>query len=243
MSVRRFTSASSEKITLSVGNLGFAFGPGTIAAVVFPTQVTVAAHVFTAGSVTSATYALRMSAAGKVTLVCNTTTPAAPAGLPAMTANAWFLIAATKATGTVAPRYHHYVYSTKTWTHIDSAATAANSGTPGTRAAFGTDNSGAAAFWQGDIAAAGVWNVVLTDAQIEALVLFSPAIPKGLWRLNQDSTGENVLDLTGGGADQSAIVGTSITNVVQPVGMMNMAPPKPVPSSPRPVAVTRSTVW
>ncbi len=225
MSVRHFTAASSEKITLSLGALGFAFGPGTIAAIVRPATLSLQIAV-SAGATNAVSYMLSVPNAGtgKVGLILNNT---ATVSLTSIVANQWYLAAATKATGTVAPRFHIYDYSAVTWVHENSASTIANSSVPITRGQIGSTPAGAG-LANNDIAAAGVWNVELTDLQVESLLLFNPVVPaKGLWSLNQDVTGGTLADISGGGANQSAIVGTSVTAVTQPVGMFNLAPPKP----------------
>lgn len=222
MSVRHFTSASSEKITTALGGLNFAFGPGTVAGVVKPT--TIANTRFVSASTTIANgWSFGISAAGVLSLACGSSVAV---GVTALTAGNWYLAAATKATGTVAPRYHIYDYAAATWVHENSAATEANSSVPITAGKIGCSPA-SNLFWNGDVAAVGVWNIVLSDTEVQNLLLFLPQVSKALWRLNQDVTTENVNDLSGNGADQNAIVGTSITAVVQPVGMFNLAPPKP----------------
>lgn len=237
MSVRTF-NGTTDKITLSLGATNFAFGPGSIAAVIRTPATFQAAFILAVGATAATGYALRINATGGVVLDTDNNTVTAGANL---TASTQYLIAATKATGTVVGRIHIYDIAAKTWTHTNSGGTLANGTVPITRAAFGVNKGGTGTFWNGDIAAAGVWNVELSDTQIEALALFLPATTKGLWRLNQDATGTNVLDLSGGGANQSAITGTSVTAVTVPVGMMNLAPPKPVPLTPNTFASVRAS--
>ncbi len=225
MSVRHFTAASSEKITCSLGAMNFVMGPGTIAAVFKTPAVFVTGNFFSSGASGPVSWAGAVDNTGKPRLGTNGTN--ATAGATALAVSSWYLVALTKATGTVTPRVHIYDYAAVTWVHENAGGTLGDSSTPITRCAIGVGASGAAGFWDGDIAAVGGWNVVLTDSQVQDLLLFLPAVAKGLWRLNQDVTTENVLDMSGGGANQSAIVGTSITAVVQDVGMFNLAPPKP----------------
>ncbi len=225
MSVRHFTAASSEKITCSLGATNFVMGPGTVAAVFKTPATLVLGNLFSSGATGAVSWAMAIDTAGKPRLATNNTN--VTAGATALAVSKWYLVAMSKATGTVTPRIHIYDYAAVTWVHENAGGTLADSSTPITRCAIGVGASGAAGFWDGDIAAVAIWNVVLTDTQAEALLLFLPAVSKGLWRLNQDVTTENVLDMSGGGANQSAIVGTSITAVVQDVGMFNVAPPKP----------------
>jgi hypothetical protein len=45
---------------------------------------------------------------------------------PSLSDGVWYLVSMTKASGTVAPRFHVYNYNTATWTHADSGSTAGN---------------------------------------------------------------------------------------------------------------------
>jgi hypothetical protein len=218
---RTFTLASSEKITLSLGALGFAFGPGTIALIIrSPATFTNGAVMFSAGSSTTVGYRLSNSGtAGKVQLVCNSSAAANPT--TNLAASGWNLVAVTKATGTAAPRFHFYTYSTNVFVHENSATSIANASAPTTSAAFAATQGGAASFWSGDIAVAGVWNVVLADQDIESLAFSLPPWlannPKGLWVLDQAAVAQLVPDLSGGGANQSAITGTAVSANSVPV--------------------------
>lgn len=139
-------------------------------------------------------------------------------------ADSWVLSIVTKAAGTVAPRSHLYKYGTNAWDHRDFAATVANqSSVAGGTVRFGE--------WQdaddleGDIAVAGVWSRALTDAECEllpySLVAWYASAPSGLWVLDQSATTQTVVDLTGGGANESGtggtLVGTTVSTVSVPV--------------------------
>lgn len=144
----------------------------------------------------------------------------ASGGLPTspftvLTAENWLLIAGTKATGTVTPRGHKYVYDTDTWTHSDFGAATGDGSAPG---AGGTVRFGS---WQnddyltGDFLVAGMWDRQLGDDEIETLAFtlqsWYASNPVGLWLLDQGAVTQNLSDLTGGGADQSSIVGTAVS--------------------------------
>lgn len=135
-------------------------------------------------------------------------------------ADGWILAGAGKATGTAAPRFHKLVYSSNTWTHED-----ANDGTVG-------DNTGTTSvvsigdwelsdFLAGDVALVGVWKRLLTDTEVEQLAYslqdWYAAAPDALLVLDQSATTQNVIDATGGGANQSSITGTSIATTSLPV--------------------------
>ena len=130
----------------------------------------------------------------------------------------WALIAFTKAAGTTTPRFHKYVFSTNAWTHEAAATTIADPTTPGTNVRLG-GGSGPLGTATSRSRAAGT--PPLTDAQIESLP-FSLASwfqvsPKGLWLLDQQATSQLVLDLSGGGANESSRTGTSVATASVPV--------------------------
>lgn len=139
-------------------------------------------------------------------------------GGPAYTAGHWYWIVATKASGTVAPRYHIYdVTAGSAWTHADSSyASVANQPGPVANAIIGGQSFGSASTaWKGSIAVCASWNSVLADATIETTMTLHArdtytATPKWMVRLNQASVATAVTDDTGGGGDQTSISGTSV---------------------------------
>lgn len=140
----------------------------------------------------------------------------------------WVLVGVTKATGTVVPRFHKYVFSTDTWTHTDSATSIANAAVPGGGCKLGA-KAGPGDFFDGDLAGAAVWDIVLADTQVEALPFgllpwFAPATPKALWLLDQSAVGQKVLDLTGNGSDETAITGTAVSTGSVPVFNIGVGP-------------------
>lgn len=203
-----------DNITTGLGSLGFAFGPGTIAAIVRRASDSgVAETIFKAGvSAVSAQYLLSLSSTGRLQLQVGSTVQSL-SGFNVLTADGWVLIAASKASGTVAARLHKYVFNTATWTHDNAANTAANSGVAATSARIGSTQS-PAVFFGGDIGILGVANTVLNDSAIEALTSGEAAWDSAgfvaKWMLDQASTATPVDDDIGA-ADQSAITGTSVT--------------------------------
>lgn len=210
---RAFVGASSHKITTAIGALNFAFGPGT-AVLVIRTPASFAAVNILAVGATGVGFSVNLTSGGVLQLRTDAT---AVSGVSALSASTAYLVAVTKATGAVAPRMHFVNLSTGAATHENSASTLANASTAATRAAFGVNAAGTGAFYTGDIAAAAVWNTVLTDAQITALSFGSFANwiaaggLKALWQLNQLNDLAALKDLTGNGADQTAITGTSVS--------------------------------
>lgn len=210
---RTFTATSSHKITLSLGSLGFVFGPGSVAALVYSTNIAASNRtVISSGATNAVSWMLQvLTATGQVALrldgteVHSTTT---------ISINKWYLLGASKGTGTVTPTLHIYDYATNAWVHEAASGTRVNSSTPLTQAQIGCTPA-VAAFWDGDIAVAGSWDVVLSDAQFEALAYglraWFAVQPRGLFVLDQASTAQQLEDMSGGGANQSAITGTAVS--------------------------------
>jgi hypothetical protein len=215
---RHFTAASTDSITLSLGNLAFNYGPGSMAFIINATTLGGTVVPFSAGATNTIGYRIQTAANGLLNSVLNGTGSAMTS--PTMVTGSWYLVGHCKATGTATPKLHVYDYGASTWTHQNGSGTQANSSIPVTRAAFGaiqaTGNN-----WDGDILMGAVWNVQLTDLQFEQLAYdrnawFASAAPVAYWELYQDATTQSVTDATGGGANQSAISGTSISAAVLP---------------------------
>lgn len=211
---RTFTRASSDGITTSIGRLSFNFGPGTAAAIAKKSSDSALMTLISLGSGDDVQWYV---SGGNTIGLWNGSALAEAVTYQA--SDGWCLVAVTKDTGTVAPRMHKYVYSTNTWTHTNSASTLANSGTPGTGGYIGQKNGGDN--FDGDINIAAVWDTAMTDIQVEALaydlISWFAAQPRALWLLDQSSTSMKVNDLSGGGANQSAISGTAVSTASVPV--------------------------
>ena len=131
----------------------------------------------------------------------------------------WVVVAVTKATGTATPRFHKVVPGGSA-EHEDAFGTAVNAArTPACWSIGeweGTDD------FNGRIAVVAAWNSVLTNGQIEALAgseqAWIDADPDTLLLLDQASTATPVVDLTGGGADETALTGTSVIDGDDPPG-------------------------
>ncbi len=213
MPVRTF-DRTDDNITTALGSLNFAFGPGTVAAIVRRSSDSgVTEVIFKAGvSSVSAQYVLSLSSGGRIQLQCGSSTSNL-SDMTLLASDGWCLIAASKATGSVAVRLHKYVFATETWTHSDGPSLG-NSGTPSTSGRIGATHS-PSSFFGGDIGILGASNVVLNDAAIEALITEEAAWDTAgfvaKWMLDQASTATAVQDDIGA-ADQTAITGTSVTS-------------------------------
>lgn len=208
---RHFTSASNELITTGIGSLSFAFGPGTIAAVVRIVSFTASNTVIDVGNSSTVRYIFYIETTGaRLRLNCDA---GASTGVTALTANKWYLVAASKATGTVAPRFHIYDYATGGWVHENASGTLANSTAPTTKATIG-NSLDATIPTNGDIEIVGVWSSVLSDTQIETLPFrvkpwFAAAQPSGLWTFDQALVSVPIVDYAGLRANQTGITGTT----------------------------------
>lgn len=202
-----------DKVTVSIGATDYLVGPGTVCAIATLAADGTLRCVFNAGNSTGGSnrWNLRVDALSKIDSGIGSTNLASPT-LTIAVADGWVLFGWSKATGSVKPRYYKYVFASNSFSAEDGASNIANSTAPGTSSVIGARVG--AQFWSGDIALVGIWNAVLTDAQIQALAFSLGAwfavAPKGLWLLDQAATGQKVLDLSGGGANESAIVGTSV---------------------------------
>jgi len=127
----------------------------------------------------------------------------------------WVLWVATKPNETGSPpvRFHKYVYDTATWQHQPN-------GSPGDLnigplATFDIGRFTAGQFSNMRLAAFGIWGSVLTDLQIEGMTstisAWQALSPQVLLAFNQSSTSDPVNDLTGGGGNQTAISGTTVS--------------------------------
>jgi hypothetical protein len=221
---RTFTRASAHYIQTAMGNWG-AFGGSTIA-VICKKASDPAAFMFLAGvgEVTD-NHDWYIGILDDKTLDLWNGAVDSNSTFTVSASEGWVLLAATKTSGTTTVRLHKYVYSTNTWTHQNTAAgTSADQATSGTmNASIGSSlaSGTVSGSFDGDIAVVGKWNVVLADNQLESLSTslnaWWQAPPAVLFTLDQSATGQLVRDLTGGGANQSAIVGTTVSTSSLPV--------------------------
>lgn len=135
----------------------------------------------------------------------------------------WGLMIVTKAGGSSVTRFHRYKYSQADWFHGD-AIPMGDSLFPVVNAPmvdFGSDSDSFANF---HVAAAGVWNRVLSDAECETMPFqitnwlnLPGGGPLGCWTFSQASVSDPVLDLTGNGLNQLSITGTTVSGLISPI--------------------------
>ena len=135
----------------------------------------------------------------------------------------WYILTATKATGTVTPRFHVYNYSTGAWTHSAGSTTSANITT--TALCLGSaDTSG---WWPGNILVAAAWNTDFSDGAVEALNLhvglpqWVASSPQEGWRLDTMSAIQSFGVV--GTADEASRVGTTLDTGDAPSGWADVA--------------------
>ena len=218
---RNVTSAAANVLTLSLGALGFS--SGMTLARIWKRAATDAGgrYGLWIGTDSGASrLAIGQNGDALRAVIGSNTRDSTNAGVTAD--GPWVMQAVTKATGTVVSRAHKYDYSTNAWVHEDMAVTLANNTTPtGSAYLMNRPTASTAAACSGDHAVYGVWDTPLTDAQIEnlpfSLAAWFQVQPKGLWVLDQQATGQKVVDLSGGGANESALTGTTVSTLSVPV--------------------------
>lgn len=228
---RHFDWTASEKVACSLGSVGV-FGPGTAAAIIKIDDLTATKVMLGAGTADPNSWAFYVDTDESINFWNGS--GAATTGASAVTTGNWYLVALTKASGSVAARFHIYNYSTRAWSHADAAAIA-NSGTPATTIWVGGDvGGGVNNCFGGDMQVAGYWNTALTDDQVEALandtLAWARAKPTAWWTLSQPVVTDALVDVSGGGANESSRTGTLVS-----VGNPNFdQPPMVVPVPPSP---------
>lgn len=214
---RNFVRTTVDQIKLNLGALNFA-GPVTAAAIVRSTTDGSNLGWYRAGSGAGASIMLSTTTVNKLRYSNQSAQVDSPT-ITLVIADGWCLIAISKASGTAAPRYHKYVFSSNAWTHESSGSTIADPTTPGTSAWIGS--LGASTGWDGDIAVVGTWNAVLSDGQIESLPFslksWHQLAPKGLWLLDQQAITQKVHDLSGNGATENTLTNTTVSTASVPV--------------------------
>lgn len=213
MAVRNFPGSAG--VTLAAGGAaGVPAGAWTVATIIKPAVLDSYQVLIGLGSAI-VNLGLWITASGGVQAVAGGFN--APIELPLT--GEWLLVAISKTAGEAAPRGHLYRYSTGTWTHLDSGNTLSDQGTVTT---IDLGNTGNDWYYTGHMAVAGVWDAALSDPQVETLEsslrawLDTGAV--AVWPLDQDSTSIPVIDITGGGADQTATSGTSVVTGDDPPG-------------------------
>lgn len=145
-------------------------------------------------------------------------------GAAGVTTGAWQWLFASKAAGNTAARLDRSVLGSGSWIHATGTPTYTSAATAITAFLIGAaDSTGTAV--PGDYAIAFEFNRQISTVEAESFVSKTSDIwnasggrPKAIWELNQASTATSVLDITGGGADQTALSGTTVSTTNDPPG-------------------------
>jgi hypothetical protein len=179
------------------------------------------------GSFNNGTFTSRIAATAANNLYSSVSSTDSTPTLPVVNADGWVLLGVGKANGTSAPRFFRYVLSTATITRANGASSQADTTAANWRWRWVLGKDDFTNKFGGSMALAGVWGYFMSDAQFDGLYAnlrtsdwqnASGGPPAALWPLNQNRTAELVPDLMGGGADQYAISGTTITVGDDPPG-------------------------
>ena len=230
---RKFTRSSSENIICASGSASSIATSITVVAIAKIDNTNVgsggAATLVQIGGPSSDPqhFVLRIGDGGgttdKLTYATNATAVSSTSSV--QPADGWCLLAVTKTAGTTAPRFHKYVYNSNSWTR-DNGSSVANTSKvgPTDTVRIGTSISTGTPirFLDGSIAAMAIFSSALSDAQMDvlpfALNSWASFGPSAMWVLDQASASVPVVDWTGGGANQSAVTGTSVATASSPIG-------------------------
>lgn len=209
-------NGTSDKILMSLGAVPASVAGFTLAAIVRLQAVSRWNNILTLATSADATILDMTIGATNVLSV----EPYAAAGNTVTgIATGWQLLAVSKPTGSNVCRGHRYVFSTGVWTHTDAVGNSADPGGTVARIYLGTFAT--SDFLSGDIEAAAMYDTALSDSQIESLpftlMAWLTLAPKALWKLDQSATAQKIIDISGGGANESTLTGTTIAAASVPV--------------------------
>ncbi|ADB50175.1 LamG-like jellyroll fold domain-containing protein [Conexibacter woesei] len=140
-------------------------------------------------------------------------------------ADEWRLLVLTKAAGSVAATFHSYDFAARVLhTSVHGVVGDAAATTGGTYTLGMLYPPGPGDCWGGELAAHAVWASELDAAAVRSLAT-APSLtswleigrPAALWLLDQPTPAAPIRDLTGNGADQVAIVGTTVLDEDPPI--------------------------
>lgn len=229
MAVRAFSGATGDDIICATGNLaGMQYG--TVAAIIKRNVTSNYRPIFNPHDESG-------TALGSVLVWRTNNTlawfkdPSRSGGTSSLAVNTWYLFVARKPQGNVAARFSLYDFSTTAWIHEAGGAAIGDWTAPGASGSIRFTYPGEPDNLDGAIAARAAWANTLPwsadaagDTALEAAGLESSlqswmtAAPSALWSFNQETAATPVVDLTGGGANQTAITGTSVVAADDPPG-------------------------
>jgi hypothetical protein len=214
---RRFTRAGSEFITAGAGSLGsapvgafsFAFvmrhaGPsGSAAQQIFRAATAGGSGVLSATLVPN-TFELTVFCGSVEWVQSNAPVPA----------NTWVLVTGSKLATVQPVNLGIYRFDTDTWIRETREAEADPNAVVST-VNLGRHHATLEQALDGDMALGALWARALGVSEFDrlptGLAAWSSLAPTAAWLLDQQSIGQAVMDWTGGGANQTAIAGTSVS--------------------------------
>jgi hypothetical protein len=215
---RSFTPANSN-IQTGIGSLA-SFASGTVVAVVRRTAADASSHRVLILNSGGTTFRLRLELTSSGVLATIWDGISAISTLSTAISVGWMLVAATKAAGGNPVVHYRYQYSSDSWSS-ESVGTSIADASAADGVSLGAPPSGASRL-QGDLAAAAVFpGRVLTAGELTSLpysfASWLALQPGAMWVLDQQDVGQSVVDWTGGGANQTAITGTSVSTGSVPI--------------------------
>lgn len=135
-------------------------------------------------------------------------------GMTVTTADGWCILVYGKDTGSVAPRYHKCVLATDAWSHTNGSTPLANGTAPGAAGTWRFGRWSTTDYASGQFALAAAWTSRnLTDTEAETmsggLHAWHALAPDAMWMFDQTATTQVVADITGKGANQNGVSGTT----------------------------------
>lgn len=222
---RHFTYASTEFVEFDIGGASGLTGGGvTFAACVRRSSLAAAATAHTLLCLATSARAVTLEWTIIDTEVFVMNTHGSPSSGPTTnTTDGWAIYSASKTSGTVAPRFHKYVFNTNTWAHSNGGSTIVDGSAPGTGGFVEVcrfDPTSSVEHFDGDVAAMALFPYVMTDSESERLA-------RGLWQMwgpaflcefpasDQLTTAQQFGRLAG---RQTGITGTTRAAVTDPPG-------------------------
>lgn len=214
---RHFTATSGDHVDLAPGSsANVDGGPSTVVMLWRPTTVHSGWLLHTDNGAGGTVFAINPYTDGAI---WNTIGGTFHATMTYTATDDWRLDIWTKGAGSVQLRGHRMLLSAGVWAHANYGASADSANIPVTRCRVGGHFSTSGAL-NGDVAAMAIVQAEWSDATIAGgsletglaqwmtLIGADPAV---VWAFNQAVVSDPVPDVTGGGGDQTAISGTSIS--------------------------------
>lgn len=202
---------SNDLLTTSVGAMSLNSGDITVLCVVKTDTLTSGNRVFVDfGNTTSDGFALGLNGTNNVVVRIGASDKAIT-GMTIASTDGYVIVGFSRASGTTTPRAHLQLIPSGIWQHVDAPTTGADPALSAVSNFVGQNSANLrpTAMW---FAALGVFNSNLSDLTIESLNSFQS------WKSRMDNIllwrmGDNVVnDLSGNGANQISINGTSIVS-------------------------------